>query len=104
LVALSIGVVHGVAGPGGILGVLPAVQLASWRKSSLYLGSFCATSIITMGCFAAGFGELTARLSDRLPQYGLKYILAMLSAGLSVFVGILWLVLSYTGQLEDIFG
>ena len=40
--ALCIGIVHGVAGPGGILGVLPAVSLHNWRKSTLYLSASAA--------------------------------------------------------------
>ncbi len=52
VVAFVIGVVHGIAGPGGILGVLPAVQLHSWQKASLYLGTFCLASTLIMvrGC------------------------------------------------------
>ena len=102
--ALLIGLVHGVAGPGGILGVLPAVQLADWGQSSCYLGAFCVTSILVMGCFAAFYGEATARAADRYPQHGLKYALAVFSAVFSLTIGILWLVLSATGQLGAVFG
>ena len=102
--ALLIGLVHGVAGPGGILGVLPAVQLADWGQSSCYLGAFCITSIFVMGCFAAFYGELTARIAERYPQHGLKYALAVFSAVFSLTIGVLWLVLSATGQLSAVFG
>ncbi|CAH0478251.1 unnamed protein product [Peronospora belbahrii] len=78
--ALIVGIVHGIAGPGGILGVLPAVGLHDTVKSFTYLGSFCLTSIITMGAFAAGYGEATGRL------------------------GILWLVLAAIGKLQEVFG
>lgn len=33
-------------GPGGVLGVLPAVELHAWDKALLYLFSFCLTSIV----------------------------------------------------------
>jgi hypothetical protein len=36
----SIGILHGVAGPGAILGVLPAVEMQSWRASTCYLGIY----------------------------------------------------------------
>lgn len=53
VIALLVGVVHGCAGPGGILGVLPAVALHEWAPAMLYLCSFFLASIVTMGVFAA---------------------------------------------------
>lgn len=56
---MSIGLVHGVAGPSGILAVLPAVVLADAGKSAAYLVAFFAASATAMGAFAAIFGYVT---------------------------------------------
>ena len=45
---MSIGLVHGVAGPSGILAVLPAVVLADAGKSAAYLVAFFAASATAM--------------------------------------------------------
>ncbi|CAI5746433.1 unnamed protein product [Peronospora destructor] len=100
--AFIVGIIHGIAGPGGILGVLPAVGLHNTVKSFTYLGSFCLTSIITMGGFAAGYGEATGRLSERSEL--LAFRISFLSSMLSVVVGIVWLVLAAIGKLQEIFG
>ena len=42
--SLSIGLVHGIAGPSGILAVLPAVVLADAGKSTAYLVAFFVAS------------------------------------------------------------
>lgn len=55
--AVAAGLVHGVAGPGGVLGVIPAVQLKDARLASVYLGTFCLTSTLVMGSFAATYGD-----------------------------------------------
>ena len=102
IAALGIGIVHGIAGPGGILGVLPAVGLHDNVKTCAYLGSFCATSILTMGVFAASYGEATGRLSENSEV--LAYRLSMISSLLSVIVGFLWLFLLYIGKLDEVFG
>ena len=41
--ACGIGVVHGIAGPGGALGILPAMQMSAVpTKAAVYLGAFAA--------------------------------------------------------------
>lgn len=99
--SVCIGIVHGVAGPGGVLGVIPAVQLHNLWLSTVYLGSFCVTSTLVMGCFAASYGVLSSRLSRNSDT--LAYRMEIFSASLSVIVGILWLTLLYMGILHDIF-
>jgi len=99
--SLWIGIFHGVAGPGGVLGVVPAVRLHNLWYSIAYLGSFCASSIFAMGCFAAVYGSLSANWSqdnDRL-SYGME----IFSASLSLLVGCTWLILLYLGVLDEVF-
>mmetsp|Transcript_16835 Transcript_16835/g.36626 ORF Transcript_16835/g.36626 Transcript_16835/m.36626 type:complete len:315 (+) Transcript_16835:285-1229(+) len=100
LLAFGIGIIHGVAGPGGVLGVIPAVHLQDWRLATVYLGTFCLTSTLCMGCYAALYGMFSAKLSDTAH---LEFQLECLSAALSIAVGILWLVLISLGKLNEFF-
>eukprot|EP00548_Thalassiothrix_antarctica_P006689 CAMPEP_0194135600 /NCGR_PEP_ID=MMETSP0152-20130528/5704_1 /TAXON_ID=1049557 /ORGANISM="Thalassiothrix antarctica, Strain L6-D1" /LENGTH=335 /DNA_ID=CAMNT_0038831919 /DNA_START=90 /DNA_END=1097 /DNA_ORIENTATION=- len=99
--SVCIGIVHGVAGPGGVLGVIPAVQLHNLWLSIVYLTSFCVTSTLVMGCFAASYGMCSSRLSRQSDV--VAYRIKMFSAFLSLFVGFLILILLYMGILDKIF-
>lgn len=94
------GIVHGLAGPGGVLGVIPAVQLHNARLATIYLGSFCASSTLTMGIFAMLYGACSSRIGRDAHR---EFMIESMSASLSILVGLLWLVLLSIGKLDDVF-
>ena len=100
VVSFCVGIVHGIAGPGGVLGVLPAVKLAQWQPAALYLGTFCLTSTFVMGIFAAIYGEVTSRVGA---AHKIEFRLELFSAGMSIGVGLIWLALIIAGKLDEVF-
>jgi hypothetical protein len=100
--ATAAGIVHGLAGPGGILGVIPAVQLHSARLATIYLGSFCASSTLTMGLFALLYGRCSSCMVGKNGGRR-EVVIESLSAVLSILVGVTWLTLLSVGKLDDVF-
>jgi hypothetical protein len=98
--AFLAGIVHGLAGPGGVLGVIPAVQLHDWKLATCYLGSFCISSTLTMGVFACTYGTLSTLLGRKTNW---EFQIQCFSSTLSILVGVTWLVLLSLGKLEDVF-
>ena len=101
LLAFGVGIIHGIAGPGGILGVLPALHYHNLPRSSIYLGTFCLTSTLVMGIFAALYGQITLWLASKAP---VEAYLEAISGFSSLSVGILWIYLSVTGKMSEVFG
>lgn len=99
-IAVLAGIVHGLAGPGGVLGVIPAVQLHDWKLASIYLSCFCVASTLTMGCFASFYGICSSRVGRRTK---LEFQIHLFSASLSVLVGTMWLLLLAIGKLDVVF-
>ncbi len=100
ILAVCVGILHGIAGPGGVLGVLPAVALSDPSQSGAYLASFCVSSILIMGVFAAAWGEVTGRMgSSDLATCALLAV----SSCVSVVVGLFWLTLIATGTFATVF-
>uniref|UniRef100_K3X5J3 Nickel/cobalt efflux system n=1 Tax=Globisporangium ultimum (strain ATCC 200006 / CBS 805.95 / DAOM BR144) TaxID=431595 RepID=K3X5J3_GLOUD len=131
-VSVCVGLFHGVAGPGGVLGILPVLAMqhddgdgAVLLHAVVYLACFCLSSMLCMGIFAALYGELTHRVATnarRQPSATkiqshdsdsedkkhaaalITFRVAMASSLLSILVGIAWLVLQACGVLDHVFG
>lgn len=99
--AIVAGIIHGMAGPGGVLGVIPAVQLHNLKLASIYLSCFCLSSTLTMGIFATLYGTLSSRIGSEGTHR--QFVIECLSSCLSILVGITWLILLSIGKLEDVF-
>uniref|UniRef100_A0A0G4FT78 Phosphatidic acid phosphatase type 2/haloperoxidase domain-containing protein n=1 Tax=Chromera velia CCMP2878 TaxID=1169474 RepID=A0A0G4FT78_9ALVE len=99
--SLACGVLHGVAGPGGILGLLPASRYKSIVDSVVYLFVFLAVTTLTMGMLAAGWGEFTYRVSA--PSRAVLIGVHIFSCLASIGVGVLWIVLTAMGILDEVF-
>jgi cytochrome c biogenesis protein CcdA len=102
LLSFGTGIIHGCTGPGGILGVIPAAELHDWNKSLLYLAVFCLMSIVTMGVFGCLYGALTKRASMGMRH--VNHYLRIFSSLLAMVVGLLWVILSATGKMVEVFG
>lgn len=102
LLAVGVGVLHGIGGPGGVLAVLPTLLIPGALASCLYLGAFCVATTLVMGAVACAYGACTFRshrVSPRMP-----WMLQLASATTSLAIGILWLVCTATGTLADVLG
>ena len=101
LLALFVGIFHGVAGAGGVLAIVPALAMKDDRSlSAAYLCMFFLTSILAMGTFAALWGELSARMGS---TRRLECVLMACASVLSLLIGIIWEVLLGLDLLDVVF-
>lgn len=84
--ALGVGIFHGMAGGGHLFGVLPALALPT-SQAIMYLVAYLVASVIAMGSFAYGVGQLASRS-------GTVWIARLMvgSGVLAVIVGVIWIV------------
>ena len=73
-----------------------------------YLSTFCITSTIVMGSFAAFYGRMCFWLADgdendKNNRMNRVFMVEFGSACLSIIVGIVWLTLLAVGELNEVF-
>lgn len=92
--AVAIGALHGVAGGGHFLGVLPAMAFPTATEGLWYLVAYATGTVAAMGLFSGAMGMLAQRFASQ----GLRaYRVWMMGcSGAAVVVGGCWLALSLT--------
>jgi sulfite exporter TauE/SafE len=83
-----IGILHGLAGTGGVMVLLPVVVIHDVGHYFLYIAAFGLGSIASMGVFCAGLGGAMSALRARWDNAGRW--LAGIAGTLSLGVGIFW--------------
>lgn len=83
---LWIGILHGMAGSGAVLALVPALFVADPLPYLAYILAFGLGSILSMSAFCAGLGVLASRLSCSSGRW-----LAATAGSLGVVVGMIWL-------------
>lgn len=101
VISVGVGLIHGVAGPGAILGVLPALEMQSPIAAVAYICSFVLGSTLSMGIFAGVYGEITKRLGSAADS--IEYSLRLFSSSFSIIVGVIWIAMAASGKLENLF-
>jgi uncharacterized membrane protein YfcA len=93
--SLFAGIIGGVAGPGGILAIVPASYYSTKLESVTYIMTFIVSSTVCMGLVAWLYGSLTERLvvgaANKKRQ---EVILKLVSSGASIVVGVMWILLT----------
>jgi len=87
--AFLLGAMHGVAGTGGVLGVLPAMAQPSWFYAGAYLVSFGTGSIVGMMGFASLCMLTTGgRPAEQRSAYRWPFVAASVTC---LLMGVLWM-------------
>jgi len=92
---LWVGLLHGVAGTGGVMILLPVVVISDLGLYLLYLLLFGFGSILSMGIFCAGFGSALQRAQRRW-QAGGRW-LAAIAGTASLVIGVVWIGIAAGG-------
>lgn len=87
---LWIGILHGLAGSGTVLVLVPALLVDSLAGYFFFILAFGLGSILSMGAFCAGLSGLVNKLRSRAAGAGRWF--AATAGGLGLGVGVAWLL------------
>ena len=87
--ALSVGIIHGLAGSSHLLGILPALAFSTQIEAILYLLFFGIGTIASMTIFASTMGYIAFRFEKFKFQY--YQLLLYGFSSIAVCVGVFWL-------------
>ncbi len=94
ITALTIGIVHGVAGLSHLVAILPTLALPSKLSSVYYLIGFGTGTIVAMVAYAFTLGMITYKADER-HKINLSIYLRLFGGIMAIGVGVLWLVFQF---------
>ncbi|MDA3904467.1 MAG: sulfite exporter TauE/SafE family protein [Bacteroidales bacterium] len=95
ITALTIGIVHGIAGLSHLVALLPTLALPSKSGAIFYLSGFGVGTIVAMVAYAFTLGMITHK-ADEKQKVNLSIYLRIFGGIMAIGVGILWLVFQFS--------
>jgi ABC-type nickel/cobalt efflux system permease component RcnA len=93
--SLFAGIIGGIAGPGGLLAIVPASYYSTKFEAISYILLFILSSTAMMGIVAYVYGRFTSRwVTNSLNRQQQETKLKLISAIISVLVGLVWILLT----------
>ena len=93
--SLFAGIIGGIAGPGGLLAIVPASYYSTKFEAISYIVLFILSSTAMMGIVAYVYGRFTSRwVTNSLNRQQQETKLKLISAIISVLVGAVWILLT----------
>ena len=92
--AISIGIIHGLAGVSHIIGILPTLALPSRFDAVMYLVGFALGTIITMVIYSYLLGLITKKTVSLQKPILYKHI-NVIGGVFAILVGIYWIGLTW---------
>ena len=94
--SLFAGLFGGLAGPGGLLAIVPASYCSTKIEAILYIGIFIVSSTAAMGLCALAYGRLTAGwVISSLDRQRQEARLRLISSSSCIVVGVVLLILTF---------
>jgi hypothetical protein len=101
LASLLAGIIGGIAGPGGALAIVPASYYSTKFEAIMYIVLFIISSTACMGAIAYGYGRFTSTwVTNSLNRQQQETKLKLISAIISVIVGVVWILLTAFNGLQ----
>ncbi|NOY27618.1 MAG: hydantoin utilization protein A [Oligoflexia bacterium] len=90
--AFGVGVFHGAAGMGHLLGVVPALALPP-AEAAVYLAAYLIAAVVSMALFGYALGEITRRAGVAVVRR-----MVLVASVFTLAVGAWWLATTYPGM------
>eukprot|EP01068_Selenidium_serpulae_P010305 Selendium_serpulae@DN5427_c1_g1_i1.p1 len=92
VMTLTTGLIHGVAGSGHLLGVIPALSLGSWQATFSYLVAFTTGCAVAMTALTMAVGEISHYSGKVVNSPMLSVQISRFAASVAICVGVAWLL------------
>ncbi len=91
IAALSVGIIHGLAGVSHLIGILPTLSFPSKLDSAIYLGGFGIGTIFTMVLFSWILGKVAQNFSEKKKTIMFRN-LRIFGGVIAIVVGVFWFI------------